>query len=119
MSLICFLLDEHVPPFILAQLARMEPDLRVYVINDGNAPVRGTLDPDILIWIETHGCLLVTNNRASMPGILPITWRVAVISPVSSNFPDTLTSALSSMISGSSGPQHNQANSRIRSSISR
>ena len=70
MSLVCFLLDEHVPPFIQAQLARMEPNLRVYAINDGNAPVKGTLDPDILIWIETHGCLLVTNNRASMPGHL-------------------------------------------------
>ena len=70
MSLVCFLLDEHVPPFIQAQLARMEPNLRVYAINDGNAPVRGTLDPDILIWIETHDCLLVTNNRASMPGHL-------------------------------------------------
>jgi hypothetical protein len=29
MRLVCFLLDEHVPPFIQAQLARMEPDLRV------------------------------------------------------------------------------------------
>ena len=39
-------------------------------INDDSAPVRGTLDPEILIWIEAHGCMLVTNNRASMPGHL-------------------------------------------------
>jgi hypothetical protein len=70
MSLVCFLLDEHVPPFIQAQLAQMAPDLRVHTINDDSAPVRGTLDPEILIWIETHGCMLVTNNRASMPGHL-------------------------------------------------
>ena len=67
MSSICFLLDEHVPPFIQVQLARMEPAMRVYVIGDSVVPARGTPDPDILAWIETHGCMLVTNNRASMP----------------------------------------------------
>ncbi len=70
MSPICFLLDEHVPPFIQAQLAQMEPDLRVYIIGEDVAPVRGTLDPDVLIWIEAHDCMLITNNRASMPGHL-------------------------------------------------
>jgi hypothetical protein len=70
MSPVCFLLDEHVPPFIQTQLAQLAPDLHVYTIDDGSAPARGTLDPDILIWIETHGCILVTNNRASMPGHL-------------------------------------------------
>jgi hypothetical protein len=48
----------------------MAPDPRVYTIADGSAPARGTLDPDILIWIEAHGYMLVTNNRASMPGHL-------------------------------------------------
>lgn len=89
MSLVCFLLDEHVPPFIQAQLARMEPNLRMYAINDGNAPVKGTLDPDILIWIETRGCLLVTNNRASMPGHLADHLARGLHIPVSSNFPAT------------------------------
>jgi len=70
MSPVCFLLDEHVPPFIQTQLTQMAPDLRVYTIDDNNAPARGTLDPQILIWIETYGCMLVTNNRASMPGHL-------------------------------------------------
>ena len=70
MSPVCSLLDKHVPPFIQTQLAQMAPDLRVYTIDDNNAPARGTLDPQILIWIETHGCMLVTNNRASMPGHL-------------------------------------------------
>ena len=27
----------------------------------------GTSDPDLLCWIEEHNCLLVTNNRASIP----------------------------------------------------
>ncbi len=30
-------------------------------------PPRGTLDPEILVWCEQNGTILVTNNRASMP----------------------------------------------------
>lgn len=67
MSPPCFLLDEHVPVFIQAQLERMEPELRVYAIGDGIAPPKGTPDPDILIWIEAQGCILVTNNRSTIP----------------------------------------------------
>ncbi len=67
MNTICFLLDEHVPHVIRVQLEQMEPDIHVYAIGDDTAPPRGTPDPDILCWIEVHGCMLVTNNRASMP----------------------------------------------------
>ena len=70
MSPVSFLLDEHVPPLIQAQLTQMAPELRVYVIGEALTPARGTSDPDLLIWIEAHGCMLVTNNRASMPGHL-------------------------------------------------
>lgn len=28
---------------------------------------QGAADGDILAWIEEHGCMLVTNNRATMP----------------------------------------------------
>jgi len=67
MSTISFLLDEHVPLLIQAQLEQMEPKLRVYAIGDGVAPPKGTPDPDILLWIEAHGCMLVTNNRSTIP----------------------------------------------------
>lgn len=70
MSAPCFLLDEHVPIFIQVQLERMEPELRVYAIGDGLAPPKGTPDPDILIWIEAQGCMLVTNNRSTIPAHL-------------------------------------------------
>lgn len=70
MSLVCFLFDENVPPLIQAQLARLEPGLRLYQIGDGVAPATGTPDPAILLWIEAHGCMLVTQNRASMSGHL-------------------------------------------------
>jgi hypothetical protein len=67
MSAICFLLDEHVPLIIQAELVRMEPEMRVYAVGDDPAPLKGTPDPDILGWIEDHGCMLIINNRATMP----------------------------------------------------
>jgi hypothetical protein len=67
MSRPCFLLDENVPLVIQTQLTQMETRLSVYAIGDEVAPAKGTPDPDILSWIEAHGCMLVTNNRATMP----------------------------------------------------
>ena len=67
MSDIGFLLDEHVPPIIQARLNQREPRLRVYTVGDNAAPMRGTSDGELLRWIEANQCLLVTNNRATMP----------------------------------------------------
>ena len=67
MSALKFLLDEHLPPSIVDELRRREPTLEVRAIGQAPAPHRGTLDPEILAWIEINGYLLVTNNRASMP----------------------------------------------------
>lgn len=66
----CFLLDEHIAHAIAVGLRSREPDIQVFTIGDPNAPGAGTPDHDILIWIEERGCLLVTNNRKSMPGHL-------------------------------------------------
>lgn len=62
-----FLLDEHIPIIIQERLKQMEPKVRVYAIGDGIAPPKGTPDPDILSWIAAHNCMLVTNNRSTMP----------------------------------------------------
>ena len=62
-----FLLDEHLPSSIVDELRRREPAFEVRAIGQALAPPRGTLDPEILAWIEINGYLLVTNNRASMP----------------------------------------------------
>jgi len=67
MSGICFLLDEHVPLIIQAALEQVTSEVRVYAVGDGTAPTKGATDPDILAWIEAHGCMLITNNRATMP----------------------------------------------------
>lgn len=63
-----FLLDEQLNPEIKKQLQIIEPSIEVYRIGERSVPPRGTLDPDILVWIEQHDFILVTNNRRSMAG---------------------------------------------------
>ena len=65
--MIQYLLDEHVPSVYRAALLLREPALSVAQVGEGNAPAKGTLDPDILVWCEAYRYLLVTNNRRSMP----------------------------------------------------
>jgi len=67
MSAVSFLLDENIPLAIQAQLEQMEPTASVYTIGDGIAPPKATPDPDILSWIEVHDCMLITNNRRTIP----------------------------------------------------
>ncbi|MBW4497750.1 MAG: DUF5615 family PIN-like protein [Oscillatoria princeps RMCB-10] len=62
-----YLMDENVDPVYAAQLRRREPDLRIRVVGEPDIPARGTLDPEILVWCEEYGFILVTNNRTSMP----------------------------------------------------
>lgn len=66
MNSIRYLLDEHVDPALRTQLIRHEPDLVVWIIGDPGAPKRGVPDPEILLWCEANGFLLVTANRTSM-----------------------------------------------------
>jgi hypothetical protein len=67
MSDVGLLFDEHVGRSLRDQLRRQAPQLRLYAVGDGSAPPTGTLDPGLLVWLEEHNCLLVTNNRSSMP----------------------------------------------------
>ncbi len=62
-----YLIDENVDPIYTNQLRRLNSDLLVIAVGDLTAPPRGTLDPEILIWCEDNGYILVTNNRKSMP----------------------------------------------------
>ena len=43
------------------------PELVVWMIGDPGAPHSGTRDPDMLLWCEANGFMLVTRNRQSMP----------------------------------------------------
>jgi hypothetical protein len=62
-----YLPDEHVAHALQRRLSQIAPALPVYTIGDGFAPPIGTPDPEILVWLEAHRCVLVTANRASMP----------------------------------------------------
>ena len=62
-----YLFDEHVPHALIAALRREEPALPLHVVGRGVAPPLRTADPALLAWIEEHSCMLVTDNRHSMP----------------------------------------------------
>ena len=63
-----YLFDENMPHRTLRTLLlRQVPDMEIWAIGQEGAPSISTLDPDILDWIEQNQCLLVTQNRASMP----------------------------------------------------
>lgn len=85
------LLDEHIPHALKLAIDRRASGLPVYLIGDGTAPPTGTPDPDLLIWLEVERCILLTANRASMPGHLadhPLQGRhVPGIVRVDENFP--------------------------------
>ncbi len=65
-----FLLDENVPIVLKHQLQRLKPTIKVLAVGDSEAPPKGTPDAELLRWIEEHSYILVTANRASMPGHL-------------------------------------------------
>ncbi len=64
---VSFLLDEHVDHAIQRQLRRLAPELEALAVGDDEAPERGTSDPDLLLWLELRGFVLVTENRSTMP----------------------------------------------------
>ena len=47
-----YLLDEHIASLYRTQLMRQAPDQVVRMIGDPDAPSKGTLDPEILVWCE-------------------------------------------------------------------
>lgn len=67
MGTVRYLLDENVDPLFRKALLRHEPEMVVWKIGDPDAPPKGTLDPEILVWCQKNGFILVTNNRKSMP----------------------------------------------------
>ena len=62
-----YLMDENVNPVYINQLRRRKSDLVIRAIGEPDTPLKGTLDPEILIWCEAHNFVLITNNRTSMP----------------------------------------------------
>lgn len=65
-----YLLDENVSLGVRSQLKRLDASLVVLAVGDPDAPTKGTSDPDILLWLEANGYILVTENRRTMPNRL-------------------------------------------------
>lgn len=62
-----FLFDENLDPRLKTALLRRDPAIEILRVGDPGALELGTLDPDILRFLEGAGYALVTNNRKSMP----------------------------------------------------
>ncbi len=81
-----FLLDEHIDPDLRRGILRSEPSIDPLRVGDPEAPPFGTLDPQLLRWLEVNQRLLITLNRRSMPGHLAVhhsagghTWGLAFV----------------------------------------
>jgi Domain of unknown function (DUF5615) len=70
-----FLLDENLSPRLKIALLRLNPQIDVLRVGEPEAPPIGTLDPEILVYLEISQRLLVTDNRSSMPGHLTDHWN--------------------------------------------
>ena len=62
-----FLLDENLPPRLKVAIKRFNRAIDVLRVGDPDTPPLGTLDPELLCYLELSQRLLVTNNRTSMP----------------------------------------------------
>jgi Domain of unknown function (DUF5615) len=69
-----FLLDENLSPRLKPAVLRLNPEIDILRIGEPATPSLGTLDPDVLNYLESSQRLLVTNNRNSMPGHLEAHW---------------------------------------------
>jgi hypothetical protein len=63
-----YLLDEHVDPVIIDAVLLLDETVDIQRVGDELAPPLGTKDPELLLWCERERCILVTDNRKSMPG---------------------------------------------------
>jgi hypothetical protein len=69
-----FLLDENLPPRLKMALLRLNPAIDILCVGEPDAPPYGTLDPEVLRYVEGYQRLLVTDNRRSMPEHLEEHW---------------------------------------------
>ena len=71
-----FLLDENLSKQIKIATLRLNPAIDILCVGDPDAPPFGTLDSDILRYLEVSQRLLITDNRKSMPGHLQSHWAL-------------------------------------------
>jgi hypothetical protein len=69
-----FLLDENLSSRLKLAVLRFNSEIDILRVGDLNAPASGTLDPEILIYLQHSQRILVTDNRKSMPEHLETHW---------------------------------------------
>jgi hypothetical protein len=67
-----FLIDENMPGALVRAVLRHN-QRSAFVINalkvgDVDAPAFGTRDPDLLVWLETDGRILISYDKKTLPG---------------------------------------------------
>lgn len=70
-----FLLDENLSPKLKLAVKRQNSAIDIIRVGEMNAPDLGTLDPEILQYLQLAKRLLVTDNRSSMPEHLNNHWN--------------------------------------------
>ena len=68
MSLMRFLVDEDSPQHLCQAVRATEPRIDILFIGEPGAPPKGTLDPDLLAWLENERRALISNDHNTMPG---------------------------------------------------
>lgn len=68
------MLDENLPPRLKVALLRLNPAIDILRVGELDAPTFGTLDPEVLTYLEQSRRLLVTDNRTSMPAHIEEHW---------------------------------------------
>ena len=63
-----FLIDENLSPKLKTAIIRRYPDIDLLRVGDEGAPPLGTLDAEILRYLEDTQRALITDNRQSIPG---------------------------------------------------
>ena len=70
-----FLLDENLSPKLKIAVQRLNPAIDILRVGDPDAPELGTLDPELLHYLELSQRLLVTDNRSTIPEHLEAHWE--------------------------------------------
>jgi hypothetical protein len=63
-----FLLDEHMPKELIKSVKRYDEQIDILRIGLEGGPPLGMRDSDILLYCEAEQCVLITGDRATMPG---------------------------------------------------
>ena len=70
-----FLLDENLTPCLKMAVLRLNPKVNIARIGEPNTLPLGSLDPEVLLYLDRSQRLLITDNRTSMPGHLKEHWQ--------------------------------------------